>query len=647
MTVQAKIVVSAIDSASATMLRIRANMRAMTQPMRDIKSSMGRFADASGMKQIGRDMSKVARGARSVAKGVRSILSPMTAFLGVGTIAGIAEMSKSWANLGWNIQRTATTLGMAPGQLQALRGAAKLAGLSSDDMTSSLHSLGNVMYGAKWGGDTQTRAAMNALGMHFRMTKKGGIDTAQTLMDVSKAVRHYSGNAQLQEKIAHQFGVESMLPLLRQGPEAIKKFEVEAKRLGYVLGGDALNKSKALGKSFAEMSLSLSGLRNRIAASLFPTLGPLVNKLTDWIAANRVLIGQRVAEWVAKIVQWVRSVDWGAVWRGIKQVVAGIAGIAAGATALATALGGWKQTIELAFGAWALGKVVIFTVAIWKLVAAMRALRGGLPGAGTPAAPKGGTPGPKGAPGAPGATGDAAAADAGAFEEAGAGWAERTLGARFLGAAGPVGLGAYLLAKPKGLDRGEALELKKLYLADLEQRRGLPKGLLDAVWWKESARGKHMRSPAGALGDFQFMPDTARRYGLKDPMNFTSSARTAAGMFGDLFRQYRGNIRKSLAAYNWGSGNLDKDIKAHGDRWLSYAPKETQQYVNAVQGEMAGVANPYAYAAGRIGAPQASPQRVEVEVTLANVPAGAKVTAKDEKGKSVPVRVAYNLVGAH
>lgn len=50
--------------------------------------------------------------------------------------------------------------------------------------------------------------------------------------------------------------------------------------------------------------------------------------------------------------------------------------------------------------------------------------------------------------------------------------------------------------------------------ASLEQRHGLPAGLLDAVWATESSRGKHMLSPAGAQGHFQFMPATAKRYGL-------------------------------------------------------------------------------------------------------------------------------------
>lgn len=43
-----------------------------------------------------------------------------------------------------------------------------------------------------------------------------------------------------------------------------------------------------------------------------------------------------------------------------------------------------------------------------------------------------------------------------------------------------------------------------------------------------------------------------------------------------------GSWSKALAAYNWGPGNLQKAITAHGDSWLQFAPQETQSYVTNV-----------------------------------------------------------------
>lgn len=126
--------------------------------------------------------------------------------------------------------------------------------------------------------------------------------------------------------------------------------------------------------------------------------------------------------------------------------------------------------------------------------------------------------------------------------------------------------------------------------SQLERDKGLPAGLLDSVWNAESRRGQSMLSPAGAEGHFQFMPATAREYGLADPYDLKQSADAAARKYADLLRMYSGNVMKAVAGYNWGQGNLNKDITKWGEDWLSHAPRETQQYVARVMG---GLGNPY------------------------------------------------------
>ena len=121
---------------------------------------------------------------------------------------------------------------------------------------------------------------------------------------------------------------------------------------------------------------------------------------------------------------------------------------------------------------------------------------------------------------------------------------------------------------------------KEAYLHSLEAVYGLPHGLLDTTWARESQRGKLLNSPAGAQGPFQFMPSTSKEYGLKDPYSFHDSAFAAARKYRHLLGMYGGDVSKAAAAYNWGEGNLNKDIRLHGDNWLAYAPHETQGYVD-------------------------------------------------------------------
>jgi hypothetical protein len=119
-------------------------------------------------------------------------------------------------------------------------------------------------------------------------------------------------------------------------------------------------------------------------------------------------------------------------------------------------------------------------------------------------------------------------------------------------------------------------------LNGLEQQYGLPKGLLDAVWGAETSWGMNNRaSSAGAKGNFQMLDGTAKQYGVQIG-SFLSESDGAARMYRDLLKGNGGNLDKALAAYNWGQGNLNKDIKAHGDDWLKFAPKQTQDYIEKI-----------------------------------------------------------------
>lgn len=121
------------------------------------------------------------------------------------------------------------------------------------------------------------------------------------------------------------------------------------------------------------------------------------------------------------------------------------------------------------------------------------------------------------------------------------------------------------------------------FFGGLESGQGLPFGLLDAIWDQESKRGRNMGpSSAGALGHFQFMPATAQRFHLADPFDLGQSATAASKYLGFLYRRYGGDVAKAAAGYNWGEGNLDRDIAKHGEDWRAYLPKETAGYVRSI-----------------------------------------------------------------
>lgn len=116
--------------------------------------------------------------------------------------------------------------------------------------------------------------------------------------------------------------------------------------------------------------------------------------------------------------------------------------------------------------------------------------------------------------------------------------------------------------------------------ADLEKQFALPPGLLASVEKQESRGNANARSPAGAEGPFQFMPAAWKQYGAGgDIHSERDSARAAAGFYRDLLDKYQGDLKKALAGYNWGAGNVDK----HG---VSEAPAETRKYIASILADM-------------------------------------------------------------
>jgi soluble lytic murein transglycosylase-like protein len=166
---------------------------------------------------------------------------------------------------------------------------------------------------------------------------------------------------------------------------------------------------------------------------------------------------------------------------------------------------------------------------------------------------------------------------------------------------------AALLEKPVSADQSPAIPapagaIPRIALARYrEYREPLGRILIEekipvellAVALVESGFNPLALSPKGARGIWQFMPETAERYGLAvsfDDDHRTHperSTRAAARYLRDLYRQF-GDWKLALAAYNWGENRMQRIIERTGIRDFDQLarrgllPLETRRYVSAV-----------------------------------------------------------------
>lgn len=120
------------------------------------------------------------------------------------------------------------------------------------------------------------------------------------------------------------------------------------------------------------------------------------------------------------------------------------------------------------------------------------------------------------------------------------------------------------------------------------RREGIPEEVM-ALCIVESAVSPKALSKAGAYGMWQFMPETAREYGLRveelcdEREDVARSSDAAARFLANAYRQF-GDWPTAVLSYNCGAGAIRKAIIRAGgktDFWsiYDYLPRETRGYL--------------------------------------------------------------------
>jgi membrane-bound lytic murein transglycosylase D len=136
-------------------------------------------------------------------------------------------------------------------------------------------------------------------------------------------------------------------------------------------------------------------------------------------------------------------------------------------------------------------------------------------------------------------------------------------------------------------------EAAKPYVGKLKTIFSQQKVPSQLVWLAEveSSFDPSARSPAGAAGLFQLMPETAKQYGLRiwpsdQRLQPEPSARAAATYLNKLHEKFP-DWRLALAAYNAGEGTVQNLLKRYQattyDGIASHLPAETQMYVPKIE----------------------------------------------------------------
>jgi soluble lytic murein transglycosylase-like protein len=92
----------------------------------------------------------------------------------------------------------------------------------------------------------------------------------------------------------------------------------------------------------------------------------------------------------------------------------------------------------------------------------------------------------------------------------------------------------------------------------LAQQYDIDANLVRAIITVESNFDARAVSTAGAQGLMQLMPETARRYQVRQPFDLRANIEGGIRYFKDLWQRFGGDLPRVLAAYNAGEGAVER-----------------------------------------------------------------------------------------
>jgi hypothetical protein len=518
-----EILISAIDKASGTIGGVQNAMGKIGKTQDKLEKERKKSSEQNDKdaKKAGKLLSEQADKSRKLEEATKSadaaqfeMFSSAAKFLLPGSALWMAgKLADDWGKTGQEIVNTSANIGISGVKLQQWRGAAELAGVSSDSMDGALGNLSKTLQDAEFGRNSQALVMMNMLGIGVKRTKSGVVDTTAAMLDLSRVISQ-TADPNIQREIASAFGLESALPLLRQGPQALQDYMDKMREFGMMSKEQQAQAAKTA-QAFTGLKLAIEGL---------------------WNSGMSAAVDSGWIDQITKKIEKLHNVNIGQVLK---------TGLFAGGPFMAA----------------------------YQFLSDYNS--------------------------------------------------------------GPHSASGKIIRKPQSTAQsyGASPSVAVNKFAQIEQKYGLPKNILAGMWGAESSFGKNQYNPtSGTIGNFQWKPGTAQRYGVT-PGNLDSEADGVGRYLSDLHKK-RGSWKEALYDYNgvvknYASGddyiNKIKRIGRTGDLDSgNSAPTFTlEQLADSIKQAMSAQA---------------------VHVHVSGLPAGATVT--QHGASTMPTRIAYNMPSA-
>lgn len=327
--------ITAVDKISAPLDRLSDKLEKLQSPAKKFGAAFSRLGEASG---IGR----VTDAVKGVGDAAGQVLGRFAA-VGAGALAaagGIFAMVKASADVGDRIDELATKAGMGVEAFQELAYSASFSGIEQEALASGLTKMNRNITQAIMGNKQMTewfgRAGLTVKDLKKMKPEEVFAKIADKIQDIPA---DSPKRAALAMALLGKSGAD-MIPMLTDGSEALREQAEEARRLGVIMGEDAIKASVAFNDQFDKTMKAIQGVGRMIAGVLMPVIQPMLQSLQEWVVNNRALIQSRVVEWAQQFAAALPS-----ILTNLQNLATGILSFIDSVSAFVEMIGGWKVAL--------------------------------------------------------------------------------------------------------------------------------------------------------------------------------------------------------------------------------------------------------------------------------------------------------------
>ena len=262
---------------------------------------------------------------------------------GVSSAVGLVELTEHVAEVRSELNATAIRLGVTTQQLVQFNEAAKLTDVPVEAAQNGINRLNRAIGDSAAGKNKQAMALFSHLHISLRDANGHLRTAAQLFPQLADAFRNTADPAMRTRMAMVLMGRSGtqLIPMLMEGSAGLREFAEQSKAVNFTPDPEQAEGLERFHRAWILLKDAVQGLADEIGTALAPVLTPIVDRLREWITANRDWIATDISAKVKALADAFAGFDLSHPIASLGEVIGRLTDAHAGFGKLIAIVGGF------------------------------------------------------------------------------------------------------------------------------------------------------------------------------------------------------------------------------------------------------------------------------------------------------------------